>query len=131
MSENRTLGLTEDAFITKMEVYLKSQYTEEQKNLIKAFGSNPVFCFADPGTGKTHTAIAGLLDAELFKGISGSNIYALSFTNMATGELAVRHTRACSALGIQQTVNFQTLHRLCREILADNYRKLGMMNFDT
>ena len=132
MSETtRNIGITEDAFITKMEVYLKTQYTEEQKSLIKEFGNGPVFCFADPGTGKTYTAIAGLLDAELFKGISGQNIYALSFTNMATGELAVRHTRACSSLGIRQTVNFQTLHKLCRQILSENYRKLGMMNFQT
>lgn len=127
----RNLGMTEDAFITKLEVYLNANYTEEQKALIKHFGEGPVFCFADPGTGKTYTAIGGLLNAELYKHIPGQNIYALSFTNMATGELAVRHTRACNALGVRQTVNFQTLHSLCREILSNNYRKLNMLSFKT
>ena len=117
-------GITQEAFISKVEVYLDVNYTDEQKELIKVFGDKPTFCFADPGTGKTYTAIGGLLNAELFKGIPGENIYALSFTRMATGELAVRHERACRKLGISKTVNFSTLHSLCRSILAENYRKL-------
>ena len=122
-------GITQEAFISKVEVYLDVDYTDEQKELIKVFGDKPTFCFADPGTGKTYTAIGGLLNAELFKGIPGENIYALSFTRMATGELAVRHERACQKLGISKTVNFSTLHSLCRSILAENYRKLGMIKF--
>lgn len=126
-----TNGITKEAFLTHLEVKLDANYTEEQKELIHSFGSGPVFCFADPGTGKTFTAIAGLLTAELFKSIPGSNIYALSFTNMATGELSVRHERACQKLGISKQVNFATLHSMCRSILAANYRKLGMHKFDS
>lgn len=124
-------GITKDAFMSLLEVRLNASYTDEQKELIQSFGDGPMFCFADPGTGKTFTAIAGLLTAELFKGIPGKNIYALSFTNLATGELAVRHEKACNKLGITKTINTATLHALCRQLLKDNYRKLGMLKFDT
>lgn len=126
-----TTGITKEAFMSQLEVKLEANYTDEQKALIEMFGDGPTFCFADPGTGKTFTAIAGLLTAELFKGIPGSNIYALSFTNMATGELAVRHEKACQRLGISRQVNFATLHKLCRAILKENYRKLGMNSFES
>lgn len=122
-------GITQDAFITKLEARLGAEYTDEQKKLIAAFGEGPAFCFADPGTGKTYSAIGGLLTAELFKGIPGNQIYALSFTTLATGELAVRHDKACQKLGVTRQVNFKTLHALCRQILAENYRLLGMDDF--
>lgn len=122
-------GITPEAFMSKLEVALGADYTDEQKTLISKFGDGPVFCFAAPGTGKTYTAIGGLLTAELLKGIPGDNIYALSFTNLATGELAVRHERACNKLGVRNTIHFQTLHKLCKDILATNYRKLGMTTF--
>ena len=124
-------GITQEAFITKLEVGLGTNYTQEQKNLISSFGDGPIFCFADPGTGKTYTAIGGLLNAELFKSIPGSNIYALSFTKLATSELAVRHERACQKLGISKQVNFATLHKLCRDILKEKHKMLGMSKFDT
>lgn len=126
-----TTDITEDAFISAMEVKLNANYTDEQRELITSFGKGPVFCFADPGTGKTYSAIGGLLYAELFERIPGNEIYALSFTNLATGELAVRHEKACNKLGITRTVNFATLHKLCRQILKDNHRKLGMYKFDS
>lgn len=126
-----TTDITMDAFMSMLEVKLDATYTDEQKRLIQSFGDGPTFCFADPGTGKTFTAIGGLLTAELFKGIPGQNIYALSFTNLATGELAVRHEKACRKLGISRQVNFSTLHALCRAILKENYSKLGMTRFES
>lgn len=124
-------NITQDAFITSMEVKLNADYTSEQKDLIKHFGDGPVFCFAAPGTGKTFTAIGGLLNAELYKQIPGDNIYALSFTRLATAELASRYTRACESLRIRCNIHFQTLHSLCRTILKENYRLLGMNRFDS
>lgn len=123
-------GLTEEAFITTLKAYLFTEYTEEQANLIKTFGTGPAFCFASPGTGKTYTAIGGLLFAELYKQIPGDCIYAMSFTNMATGELMSRYTRSCRKLGISNTIHFSTLHKLCCGILAENYGKLGMTTFN-
>lgn len=126
-----TNGITEVGFMSALEVKLNADYTDEQKELIRNFGSGPVFCFADPGTGKTFTAIGGLIYAELFKQIPGQSIYALSFTRLATGELSVRHERACRKIGISNQINFKTLHALCRSILKDNYRLLGMSKFDS
>lgn len=124
-------GITQEAFMSMMEVKLSVDYTDEQKQLVTQFGDGPLFCFADPGTGKTYTAIGGLLNAELYKQIPGQNIYALSFTKLATGELSVRHQRACDSMGIAKNVNFFTLHALCRSILKENYRYLGMSNFSS
>ena len=124
-------GVSQAAFITAMEARLGTNYTDEQKKLISAFGDGPAFCFADPGTGKTYSAIGGLLMAELLKGIPGNQIYALSFTTLATGELAVRHEKACQKLGVSRQVNFKTLHALCRQILKDNHKLLGMTSFDS
>lgn len=117
--------MSQDAFITILENKLNCEYTDEQRELIREF-DRATICFASPGTGKTHTAIAGLLNAELYKQMSGENIYALSFTRMATGELSVRHRLACKALGITQTVEFHTLHALCSDILSKNCGLLGL-----
>lgn len=125
-----TNGITPEAFRSLLEVRLDANYTEEQIELINAFGKGPVFCFADPGTGKTFTAVGGLLTAELYNQLPGNNIYALSFTKMATAELAMRHEKACKKLGVTRTVNFATLHKLCRDLLVENYRLLGMSKFE-
>lgn len=118
---------TVDAFITQLEVRLGVNYTDEQRDFIKSLDTAGI-CFASPGTGKTASAVAGLLTAELYKSIPGENIYALSFTNMATLELSVRHLEACKKLGVSQRITFKTLHSLCSAILKENYRLLGMDN---
>lgn len=79
-----------DNFLVTMEVRLNKCYTEEQRDFIKNLDT-PGICFASPGTGKTASAVAGLLLTELYKQIPGNKIYALSFTNAATLELSVRH----------------------------------------
>lgn len=117
--------MTIDAFVTQLEVRLGVDYTEEQRDFIKSLDSAGI-CFASPGTGKTASAVAGLITAELYKQIPGENIYALSFTNMATLELSVRHLAACKKLGVKQRITFKTLHSLCSAILKENYKLLGM-----
>ncbi len=124
-------NLSQHDFLLRLEVKLGIDYTDEQRELIKSFGDGPVFCFADPGTGKTFTAIGGLINAELYKGIPGDNIYALSFTRLATGSLASRAEVACQKLRITRQVNFATLHKLCRDILKENCQLLDMLKFDT
>lgn len=116
-----------DNFLVTMEVRLNKCYTEEQRDFIKNLDT-PGICFASPGTGKTASAVAGLLLTELYKQIPGNKIYALSFTNAATLELSVRHKEACSRLGINQNVNFKTLHSMCTNILRENHELLGMEN---
>ena len=116
-----------EMFVSKLEVRLGIEYTDEQKRLMNDFTSSKI-SFSSPGTGKTRTAIGGLLTAELFHKVPGSKIYALSFTRAATGEIKNRHLDACEKLHISQTVNFSTLHSICTNIIKNNYKRLGMDN---
>lgn len=119
-----------EAFTSMLEVRLDRVFTEEQTKFIQSL-DKPGICFASPGTGKTASAVAGLLLTELYKGIPGDNIYALSFTNMATLELSVRHEEACKLLGVSQRVHFKTLHAMCSKILRDHYQSIGMWKYET
>lgn len=122
--------MTIDAFITQTEVGLNMRFTDEQRDFIVNM-TTPGMCFASPGTGKTASATAGLITAEMFRGIPGDQIFALSFTNMATLELSVRHAEACGKLGCTQRVVFKTLHKMCTGILKENYTLLGMDRLTT
>lgn len=119
-----------EAFTSMLEVRLDRVFTAEQTKFIQSL-DKPGICFASPGTGKTASAVAGLLLTELYKGIPGDNIYALSFTNMATLELSVRHEEACKLLGVSQRVHFKTLHAMCSKILRDHYMSIGMWKYET
>lgn len=123
MSNTPTMDI--DSFIQQLASHLGVSYTAEQVEYIKNF-NRTMICFASPGTGKTMTAVGGLLTAELYHRIPGNEIYAMSFTNMATGELAARHTQACRKLRIRSTVNFTTLHKLCSSLLKENSQLLGI-----
>lgn len=114
-----------DTFMRNLSATVGIQYTEEQIAFMRDF-TRPIISFSSPGTGKTKSAIGGLLTAELYHAIPGNQIYALSFTNMSTGELSVRHKQECEAMGIRQTIHFQTLHSLCTRILKENYKELGI-----
>lgn len=122
--------ITQESFITAMTTQLHKNPTDEQIDFFKDF-RQPMICFASPGTGKTTSAILGLLNAECYQHIPGDNIYALSFTRMATAELATRHKESCLKLGISQFVHFQTLHSLCSTILKENFHRFGMNSLTT
>lgn len=124
------VSMSIEAFTSKLEVRLDRVFTGEQTKFIQSL-DKPGICFASPGTGKTASAVAGLLLTELYKGIPGDNIYALSFTNMATLELSVRHEEACKLLGVSQRVHFKTLHAMCSKILRDHYTSIGMWKYET
>lgn len=119
------LPISLDTFLEDLGARVGAHYTDEQKAFMRDF-TTPVISFSSPGTGKTKSAIGGLLTAELYHQIPGNQIYALSFTNMSTGELKIRHKHDCERVGIKQTVNFQTLHSLCSRILKENYKLLGI-----
>lgn len=120
-----------DTWLLNLGARLGMQYSEEQKAFIADFTS-PIISFSSPGTGKTKSAIGGLLTAELYHGIPGDNIYAVSFTRMATANLAIGHKKDGELLGLrQQTVHFQTLHAMCRRLLADNCGLLNISKLDT
>lgn len=113
------LNIPVENVIMDLGAQLDVRFTDEQKAFLKDFTS-PIISFSSPGTGKTKSAIAGLIMAEIYHGIPGDQIYALSFTTMATGELAVRHRNDCKKVGVRSAATFKTLHALCRNILLDN-----------
>lgn len=129
--------MTIDDFSLALSVRLDKVFTEEQKTFFQDF-TVPTLAFASPGTGKTMSAVTGLLTAELFHGIPGQNIYALSFTRAATGELATRHKRACEKLSqsigasrVHQTIQFGTLSSFCKTIVEENYEAVGLTSRPT
>lgn len=116
-----------EAFMTHASVKMGRDFNDQQLELAKDF-TKPVISFSYPGTGKTETALLGLITAELFHGVPGENIYALSFTRNATNELKYRHEAHCKKLGIKQKPVFKTLSALCRQILIENAGTLGFTN---
>ena len=47
--------------------------------------------FSDPGTGKTHTLVSGLIMAQQYHKVPGKEINCMSFTNAAVSEMAGRY----------------------------------------
>lgn len=94
--------------------------TEEQLE----FASNltkPRSCFANPGTGKTHTLVNGIILAQTYYKIPGRKINAMSFTRESTAELKARYDRACAKCWIKPTATFNTFHRICRQIINEQW----------
>ena len=117
--------MTDNEFLQQVGVRTKIQLTDEQVEVCKNFHESMVL-FASPGTGKTATAVMGLLTAELLRKIPGDQIRVMSFTNAATNEIARRHRLSCKRLGITQRPVFQTLHSICTTLLREHYKLLGM-----
>lgn len=117
------LGLRD--IIRSMSVRSGKDYTEEQQLLMSNFHED-VICFADAGTGKTETAISGIVVANLFHKIPADKITVMSFTRQATTELKVRFQKMCSLLNIRSKVSFRTLDSMCLDIIMANYEELDM-----
>lgn len=115
-------------FILNLTTVTQKVYTDEQKAFMCNF-NKPTISFSDPGSGKTMSAISGLVVAELCDGIKGEDIYALSFTNVATNELETRHKELCRKLGIRQNVNFLTFHKICLSILGKYHDLIDIWDY--
>lgn len=94
--------------------------TEEQKEFAADF-TKPLYSFSNPGTGKSHSIIKGLIMAQTFHGVRGAKINAMSYTKDATAELKVRYLAACKKVGVAPTVKFNTFHAICRGIVTKKY----------
>lgn len=94
--------------------------TEEQLEFAADF-TKPMCSFANPGTGKSHSLINGLIMAQTYHKVPGRKINAMSFTREATYELKARYDKACKKCGITPTVTFNTFHSICREIVLNRY----------
>lgn len=107
----------------KLEVIsacIGSPLTEEQMEFASDFTKDTI-SFSDPGTGKTHTLIAGLILAQTYHKIPANNINCMSFTNAAVSEMAGRYETLCKKCAISTGVIFNTFHSLSLKILKDAY----------
>lgn len=100
--------------------YIGQPLTEEQMEFAADFTQDTI-SFSNPGTGKTHTLVAGLIMAQKNHDVPGNKINCMSFTNAAVGEIAGRYERLCKSCGVSPTVKFNTFHSLSLQIMADAY----------
>lgn len=121
-------GIPKEIVIAKLEQMQGREFNKEQKELLSDF-TKSIISFSDPGTGKTHTVVNGLIIAELCDRIPAKNMIAVSFTRAASGELAERHKKLCLRLGIGSQVKFKTFMGFCLEIIKSNYSKFGWREF--
>lgn len=103
-----------------ISAHMHSQLTDEQKELASDFTKNTI-SFSDPGVGKTHTLIAGILLLQSYYGVSGNKINCMSFTKAAVSEIAGRYAKAAKSYAIAPTVNFNTFHSLSNAILKQAF----------
>lgn len=106
--------------------YGGNSLTEEQKEFASDFTKNTI-SFSDPGTGKTHTLVAGLIMAQRYHKIPGKEINCMSFTRAATTEVKSRYDNLTSRFSMSPTVVFSTFHKMSRQILADAYPRLRIV----
>lgn len=108
-----------------LDYYIGSPLTDEQKEFVSNFGRDTI-SFSDPGTGKTHTVIAGLAYAQKYLKVQGREINCMSFTNQAVAEMAGRYKKICKNLQVSPTVEFNTFHHLSNQILKSAYPRMTL-----
>lgn len=111
-----------------ISAYIGSPLTEEQKEFASDFTKDTI-SFSDPGTGKTHTLIAGLILAQTYHKIPGTKINCMSFTNAAVSEMAGRYAALCKKCTVSPTVKFNTFHSLSRAIMKDAFPRMEIRGF--
>lgn len=94
--------------------------TSEQREFEADF-TTPLYSFSNPGTGKSHSIVKGIINAQTIHRIPGRLINAMSFTREATAELKVRYDKACKACDMTPTAKFNTFHSICRSIILEKY----------
>ncbi len=84
----------------------------------------PVLVVAGPGAGKTYCLIARIARLIAHQGLAPRRICAVTFTNKAADEIAVRLRREIGPLGAD--VARGTLHALCLSLLRDHPGAAGL-----
>lgn len=109
-----------------LSAYMGSPLTEEQKEFASDFTRDTI-SFSDPGTGKTHTLIAGLIMAQTHHKVPGKSINCMSFTNAAVSEVAGRYEKLCKRCNTSPTVVFNTFHSLSNRIMREAYPSMKIV----
>lgn len=111
-----------------LSAYMSNPLTEEQKEFASDF-TKPVISFSDPGTGKTHTTVAGLVMAQTHHRVPGDKIFCMSFTRAATSEISARYSALCKRIGMTANVNFGTFHALSHKIMKEAYPEMTIQGY--
>lgn len=88
----------------------------QQEEAVQAEGG-PVVVLAGPGTGKTHTLVYRIAYLVAQRGVSSSQITAVTFTNKAAGELAER-LEGLLGKGAARGFTVGTFHGIALSLLA-------------
>lgn len=109
----------EELFQLKLiERHIGKPLTNEQRAFASNF-SRDIISFSNPGTGKTHTLIAGIIMAQKHHEVQGSRILCMSYTRAAKLEIQGRYKELCTKMRNPNTVQFNTFHAFTNKMLKD------------
>lgn len=99
---------------------LKNLNDEQIKPVLETEGA--VLVIAGAGSGKTRVLTTRIAYLVLEKGVSPSEIMAITFTNKAAGEMKERLSKLIDGVGMMWV---STIHSMCVRILRQDIDKLG------
>ncbi len=111
---------SERGYLKALSYRMGSELTEEQMEFASDF-TKSVISFSDPGTGKTHSLVAGMVMAQEYHGIRGSKINCMSFTNAAVAEIKGRYDVLCRRSRINASADFNTFHSLASAVKKEAF----------
>lgn len=115
-----TMTAEEQIEIATIEHYIGKPYTDEQKEFIRDFRRN-IISFSNPGTGKTHTLVGGIIMATKCHGVNPNRIFCMSFTNAAVEEIKGRYKVLTEKVRCPRGCTISTFHSLAAQIMRDAY----------
>ena len=110
----------EQADISIIEHYIGKPYTDEQREFIRDFRRN-IISFSNPGTGKTHTLVGGIIMATQCHGVDPNRIFCMSFTNAAVEEIKGRYKTLTEKVRCPRGCTIATFHALANQIMRAAY----------
>ncbi|KAK9102820.1 hypothetical protein Sjap_020074 [Stephania japonica] len=107
------------------EVYSKylDSLNDQQREAACCDVHTPLIIVAGPGSGKTSTMV-GRVMMLLYKGISPSNILAMTFTTAAASEMRDR-IGSLAGKGAAKELTISTFHSFCLQLCRSHAEKLG------
>ena len=120
------LPISLDTFLNDLSARVGVQYTDEQRAFMRDFTS-PIISFSSPGTGKTKSAIGGLLTAELYHQVPGNQIYAQLISNCVAKSMLTAREIAWSRTDIERPLYISRVTKK-EDHTVIAYRYLNMDN---
>lgn len=99
--------------------------SESQKQAVQ-YGDGPILLLAGAGSGKTRVLTHRIAHLIQERGVSPTNILAVTFTNKAADEMKARLDNLIGPL-LSSLLWVSTFHSACVRILRDNIERLGYL----